>query len=403
MALDTPSTQSLADDIRSQISAKIDQTIPVLPKSFVVVLAKVLAAAIILVYKYAGRSYLDMFVATSSTKQTTVAGKTLTPLIELGRQFGVGDPLPATAAELVLTVTVQVQTGSIAAGTQLLYAPTGVIYVTKAAVSLNAATVPVTVRAASVQGDPDSDGTGDVGNLQVGDELQFANPLSNVARTAVVASVAVTGADAEDLEDYRVRVTRRCQARPQGGALADYAEWAEGVAGILHAYPYTSATPGEVDVYVEATEESSGSSDGIPTSDQLDDVAEAIELDTDGLATRRPVTAAVNVLAITRKAFDVTITGLEVADGDDESDVQDSITDAIDEYLRTLEPFITGLSVLPRVDRVTQGAVAGVADDAASALGATITNVTVSVGGGEVSAYTLADGEKAKLGTRTFV
>lgn len=404
--MDTPSTQALADSIRSSIAAEIAQTIPLLPKSFVVVLAKVLAGALILEYKYAGFSFLNMFIATASAKPVTINGKTLIPLVEWGRQLGVGDPKAATAAELDLTVVVQTQTGSVKAGSQVLYKPTGIIYVTQREVALNAATVTVRVRAAlgpaGDDGQP-TDGTGTVGNLQVGDQLEFANPLPNIARTATVASVVTTAADAEDIEtEYRPRVLRRNQARAQGGALADYRDWAEGVETTLRAYPYTSSTPGEVDVYVEV-EATDANPDGIPTSGELEDVVEAIELDENGEAKRRPVTAGVNVLAITRKSFNVTITNLDVPGGTDESSAQNSISDAVDEYLRTLEPFIVGVSVLPRADRVTQGAVAGVVHDAASALGATVSAVALFVGIDEITAYTLASGEKAKLGTATFV
>jgi uncharacterized phage protein gp47/JayE len=193
-------------------------------------------------------------------------------------------------------------------------------------------------------------------------------------------------------------VLRRFQARPQGGAFADYDEWAR-ITGIVGVYPYKSDTPGEVDVYVLATEESSGDPDGVPTGAQLTAVAAAIELDDEGLASQRPVNAAVNVLATTRSGFDVTFTGL---DADDVDAAKAAVEEAVDEYLRTLEPFIQGLSVLPRKDRVTQGAVAGVANDAVEAVGGTIANVTLQLSGSTITAYTLGRGELAKLGTPTY-
>src|SRR5690606_22139525 len=205
------------------------------------------------------------------------------------------------------------------------------------------------------------DGSGAIGNLEPGDVVQFANPLPNVARNATVVSVTTQGANAETEGAYRGRIIRRFQRRPQGGAYADYQAWGEEVPGILNVYPYTSATPGEVDVYVEATVESSGDPDGIPTQPQLDAVAASIELDEGGVASRRPANAAVNVLPITRQSFDVVLGGLDASEVDGgEPAVLEAIEEGVDDWLRGREPFLVGLTPLPRQDRITQGAIAGV-------------------------------------------
>jgi uncharacterized phage protein gp47/JayE len=392
----TPTTADVAENICAQIELSVGQTIPLLPKAFTRVLAKALAGVLVLVYRYAGFIFLQMFVAYASSEDTVINGRVVNPLTEWGRLVGVGDPIAATRAELTATVTVLVQTGDLPSGTQLLFADTGVVYVTTAAVDLDAATVIVSIRASSDQ--DGNGGEGSIGNLEIGDVVSFANKPPNIASDAVVASVVTTGADAEDVDDYRARIIRRCQNKPQGGAYADYRVWAS-VSGIANVYPYTGG-PGEVDVYVEATVASSGNSDGIPTGAQITAVAAAIELDVAGLASNRPVNAAVNVYAITRRAFDVTVNGL---DASDIPGAEDTIEQAVDEYLRSREPFIVGLSVLPRVDRVTSAAIAGVVDDAVSAVGGTIGAVSVTISAAPVVAYSLADGEKAKLGVLTFI
>lgn len=397
MSLSTPSTAAVAANILAQIEASLGQAAPLLPKAFMRVLAAAIAGVFILVYKYAGFILLQMFVSSASAQETVVNGRTIIPLVEWGRLVGVGDPTPATRAELLIDVTVTVQTGVLAAGSQLLFSSTGVTYVTVSSVELDAATVQVIIRAASDQSG--GGGVGVIGNLSPADIVSFASPLPNVARDAVVDSQVVTGANAEETEVYRQRILDRFQRRPQGGAYADYRVWGEEGAGILNIYPYTSTTNGEIDVFVEATVASSGNDDGIPTAPQLAEVVSLIELDENGLASRRPGGAAVNVLAITRTAFDVEIAGLLP----DLADTRTSIEDAVDEFLRTREPFIVGLSVLPRVDRITVAAVGGVADETASALGATIASVDLTQGGSPIVATTLGDGEKAKLGTMTFV
>lgn len=397
--IETPTTQDTSDSIVARVEASISQSIPLLPKAFTRVVAKAIAGVVVLLYKYVGFTFLQMFPRTATYRETTVNGRKIRPLLEIGRLMGVADPTPATRAELVLTVTVNTQVGSLPANTQFV-STTGVVYLSLAGVALDAATVAVTVRAS---GDPGGGGgAGTVGNLPNGAQLQIVSPPATVSPVAVVASTSVTGAEAETVELYRARVIARGQARPQGGAYADYRTWALTVPGIIAAYPYTG-DPGEVDVYVEATVASSGSADGIPTAPQLAAVATAFSLTSagdSGKATRRPVNAAPNALAISRTAFDLVINGLDV---DDVPAAKAAIEAAADQYFRSREPFIVGLSVLPRKDRVTLAAVSGVVDSVASAMGATIASVELELSGTPLPAYTLGEGEKAKAGTFTYV
>jgi uncharacterized phage protein gp47/JayE len=320
------------------------------------------------------------------------------PLVEWGRLIGVGDPLPATSAELQITITVELQVGSLPAGTQLLNADNGITYITTAVVLLNAPTVSANIRAAADQAD--GDGSGSQGNLTNGSIVSFANPLANVARDAVVTSTVVTGADAETTESYRHRITERFQAQPQGGAYADYEMWGDSIAGIVHAYPYTSDCPGQVDVYVEATPASSGSPDGIPTTPQLQAVLDAINYDSGGMATRRPANALANTFPISRLAFDVNVSGLVV---DNLAAVQAEITSALTEYFVSREPYIIGLSIPPRNDRITSSAVAGIVDDVVSSAGGLFVGISITRLTIPILAYSLGAGEKAKLGASTFI
>lgn len=398
MSLQTPTTKEISDNIIAQLEASLNQTIPLLPKSFLRVLAKALAGVFVLLYKYGGFMFLQMFVSTASAKETTVNGIVLTPLTEWGRLIGVGDPVSATNAELLIDITVETQTGVLPSGSQLVSTDNGVTYITIGAVTLDAAVVQAPVRAASDQAG--GGGEGAIGNLDPGATISFANPLANVSRNALVVSQTVTGANAESTEAYRQRVIDRFQKRPQGGAYADYEIWGEGVAGIINVYPYTSDCPGQVDVYAEATVESSGDPDGIPTTAQLQAVLDSIELDQNGLASRRPANALANAFPITRTGFDIRVTGLQV---DNLAQVQTTITTAIEEYFLDRGPFISGLSVLPRRDRITRSAVGGVVDDIVSASGGIFSSVIVSQNSINTELYSLGIGEKAKAATVTFV
>ena len=395
--MSVPTTAEIADNIIAQLEITLSQTIPLLPKAFNRVLAKALAGVFVLLYKYGGFISLQIFVQNATIDDTEVNGSMVSPLKQWGRLIGVGDPTAATQAELLIDITVTNQVGSLPSGTQLLNSDNGVTYITIGDVLLNAATVQATIRAAADESG--GDGSGTLGNLDPPSVVSFADPLPNVERDAVVDSQTVTGADGEATEVYRQRIVDRFQKRPQGGAYSDYEVWGEETAGIINVYPYTGQ-PGQVNVYSEATPASSGSPDGIPTGAQLQAVKDSIELDQSGLASRRPANAFVNSLPITRTGFDVNVFGLLVEDA---GLVQADITSAIEDYFYSREPYIPGLSIPPRNDRVTQSALAGAVEDVVSAAGGIFESIELKLGATVVPIYTVGEGEKAKVLTVSFL
>lgn len=398
MSIVTPTTQDINDNIIAQLEASLNRTIPLLPRSFLRVLAKAVAGTVTILYKYAGFIFLQSFVATASFRETEINGRTIVPLIEWGRLIGVGDPKAATKAELSVQITVKVQGGALPINAQLVNPATGITYLTLSGVVLDAPTKTVTVRASADQSG--TGGSGSLGNMTAGQILSFANPQPDVAQAVTVLAQTVTGANGESETDYRQRVIEKFQRRPQGGAYADYEQWGETVAGILNVYPYTGDVPGVVDLYVEATEASSGSPDGIPTSAQLLQVLAAVKLDESGLATRRPVGALVNAHPIRRVTIDVEVEGLLVTDP---ASIQAQIEEGVSDYLLSRGPYIIGLDTSLRKDRITASALGGVIDDIVSSTGGIFTKVKLLVNGTELDVYTLGQGEKAKLGVIAYV
>lgn len=372
MSLVPPTVADINDAIISNIETQIGDTIPILPVAFVRVLAKVLAGVIILLYKYGNFTFLNLFVSTASFQATTVNGTIVTPLIEWGRLVGAGDPVPAVAAELTATITVTNQTGDpIPIGTQLVYDPTGVVYLMTAAVLRDAATKVITIEAAS---DPaGGGGLGTIGNLEDGSLVSFANPIPDVVRDAVIASTVTSGEDAEPEAQYRQRVQDRFQKRPQGGALVDHEIWGEEAAGIINVYPYTGDIPGTTENYCEADTVSSGSPDGLPTAPQLQAALDSINLDVAGRATRRAANALALVFSITRRDFEVEVIGL---DAPDPATTQTAITDGLETVFAGYEPFIGGVTVVPK-DRITSAEIGGKVFEIAQANNATFSTVLV--------------------------
>ena len=388
----TPTVRDINNTLIAQFETDLAQRIPLLPRSFLRVLAKVVAGVFVLVYKFAGFTALQQFVSTASILPTAFNGTTIAPLIEWGRLIGVGDPVGATRAELVVTVT-GTRAVTLGQGTQLLGRSNGVLYVTTAALDITPGPAPLSILAQSDQ--QGGDGSGVLGNLPVGAVVAFVNPIAGVETDTTVLRVTTTAADAEDPEVYRRRVIRRFQRRPQGGALVDYQLWGEEVAGILNVYPYTG-TPGRVNVYVEATD----TPNGIPTQDQLDAVEASINLDQEGRATRRPANAFVTARPITRSSFAIRVLGLVV---DNQSATRAQIEADLLAYFLQREPFIVGVSVAPRRDRITVTAVAGVVERVVTANNGVFASVVVTGPSGVVTSYTLAEGEKAARGAVTYV
>jgi uncharacterized phage protein gp47/JayE len=322
----------------------------------------------------------------------------LRPLYEWGEQVGEGSPEAATQAELTLTATVALAGAEsvVSSGAQLTHAPTGLVFLVDEpfTIPVGTGTVAISVIASAGLDETNNptDGSGAVGNLPIGEPLDWVNPHPRLSSTAVVASIDVEAVDKEPVEDYRARILRRWQRPPQGGAYADYRIWAEEPESILRAYPYTGE-PGEVDIYIEVVD--SIDEDGLAGSTQIAEALAAVELDEEGLATRRPVTAAVNVFSITRSAFDLQIVGLLP----DTSATRAAIEAAVDEHLRSREPYIVGLSTPPRADRVSQIGCAGVVHDLASANGASVNAVIlIDINDEQIGGRSLNPGEKAKLG-----
>lgn len=393
-------TTEISDNIIAQLESSLNQTIPLLPKSFMRVLAKAIAAVYVQLYKYGGFIFLQMFVQTALNDDTEVLSETINPLKFWGRLVGVGDPTAATHAELLIDVTVTSQVGTLDSGAQLVGATNGVTYLTLGSVLLNAPVVQVTASAVSDQAG--GGGAGAIGNLNPGDILSFANPLPNIVREAVVDSQTITGANEEATDVYRQRILDRFQKPPQGGAYADYEIWGEEAAGIINVFPYTG-DPGEVDVYSEATVESSGSADGIPTAAQLQAVLDLINFDENGLASRRNANAFVNSLPIIRTGFDATVTGITGVG--DLAQVQSDVTDAVTEYFAGVNPFIAGLSVSPRNDQITRTRVSAIVEDIVTAAEGTFTSAKFVQTGlnGNLANYILGEGEKVKATNVIFV
>lgn len=397
MSIDTTTIKGITDGIVSQLEQSLNTQFPLLPKAFNRVLAKSIASVFIMLTHYSNFIMLQQYVSACSDKDITILGFTINPLSFWGDLIGIAPRKEGERAVLSVDIDVTQTTGTLDAGTQLISAVNGFTYVTSQAYTLTSPSITIEVKAANDEAG--NAGVGANGNLEIGDTLSFVNPPANVGKSATVSGQITTGANRESVDAYRSRVVTAFKRRKQGGAYVDYKLWGEEVDGIVNVYPYTGQNAGEVDVYSEATEASSGSADGIPTPTQLEAVKQSIEFDENGKASRRPAGTFVNSYPITRTGFNVIVNGLIV---NNTAQVQEEIERALTGFFIASEPYIDGLSVPPRTDIVSRVEVESVIVDVVKANNGTFSGASVTTNGTPVTVYQLGIGEKAKLNGVSF-
>ena len=374
MPIPSPTISEITALIIGDIEAALSQTIPIIPKAVWRIVARAIAGAWLILYKYGTALHRERFVQTASLTYLKYLG-------ELVRVF----QQPASTWNGTATITATGNSGSIDAGTQFVYSLSGVVYTVDTGVPITPGTLTLSLTSGT---------SGDIGTLSNGSVLDIVTPIAGVGMTATVASTVTSGDDAEDIETYRARVLDAYQKKPQGGASADYEAWGKEAPNVVSIYPYSAATPGQVDIYAEVDNQP----DGIPTAGQLDEIEEYLEYVNRTGKPRKPMTAELNVYAITRRLFDIQIDNL----APDTPATRAAIDDALAGYLQERTPYIRGLSII-RQDTVSQIEVQYIVFSVISALGATISKITLSDITGAIDLHVLGAGEKAKLGTVTYI
>lgn len=162
--------------------------------------------------------------------------------------------------------------------------------------------------------------------------------------------------------------------------------------------------PGDRTVYVEVT--SAVQADGIPTQAYLDNVRTALNTDPVTLEARMVLGTTDEKLfvePIVRSSFNVTITNL-VVDSSLEAACKASLDTGVDQYFRTVSPYVTGVdSVLDRNDVMTVIKLSEIIQDVLDAYSASADEITFNkVGDPVTTRYTVEENETAKLGAIAY-
>ncbi|CAJ2713192.1 baseplate J/gp47 family protein [Burkholderia pseudomallei] len=128
---------------------------------------------------------------------------------------------PATGS-----VTFSGSSGTIPAGTQVVRGD-GVTYTTNADATVSGSSVTVAVTATTA---------GANGNCDSGTALTLGTAITGIQSGGTAAGAFTGGADVETQSAFGSRVMAAFQASPQGGAQADYKNWALAVSGVTRAW-----------------------------------------------------------------------------------------------------------------------------------------------------------------------
>ena len=106
MAFENKTIEEVYNLIISGLETELHTRFRLLPKSFVRVLAKVLAAVFISLYRQQGWIFLQLFVDTATFDEVKVLGRKIRPLVQWGELVGIGQPREATQWSGTLTIKV---------------------------------------------------------------------------------------------------------------------------------------------------------------------------------------------------------------------------------------------------------------------------------------------------------
>ena len=396
MAYENKTVEYVYNLLIESFQEKFNNKLRLLPKSFIVILSKVLSVIFVLPYKVCGWFYLQLFPDTASFDRVNVMGISLQPLVKLGVNIGVGEPTSGQAWEGLVSATVVTEGQAITAGTQLKSDVTGLMYVVSETVTTEGQSVNVPVYCVQ---------SGSGGNLAQGDEIKFVSPLGFIAQDAVVASTTKEGLDEETADHYRARVVNRYSTQPQGGALSDYRIWSYDAPGVLQTYPYNGEdSPGDVEIYVAGNTDVYP--DRVPGRELCVAVGEACTYDPEtGIADRKPLTAILdpdyngtyrNIQPVSIVTVDVYVTAVA---GVDVSDFGAAYKSVCDDYLLGREPYIRGLSdENNKTNSIQKNTLIALANSVATSLKAQFGTVTMNIDNVQVDNYNLDRGELSALG-----
>ena len=376
-----PTIQELYTQCLSDLQTEFGVTISPFGKAFLRAFAATTAAVLKIYYLCLGNVQKNMLPITADPESV---GGTL----ELWAELKGLTQRQATQGYYTVRVTGSIG-ATIPALTQFKSDDTalnaGYLYILDTAYTLVGTTDYITLRALTV---------GHSSLLAVGNTLTSTAPIIGVLSQGTVTVVVAPPIEAETLPEFRARILQSYRLLPQGGAPADYILWSQDALGVRTVYPYAAnGRPNEIDVFVEAFPADSADGYGTPTSTELTAVANDIETNPATGKGRRPLGVfLVNVSTIILKDITITID----SGGTLTTAQQLQITNAINENMYTIRPFIAGAdNVLTRNDTLNAFGIGTIIVNTVGSV--VISSIVITVGATIVVSYQFTNGEIPKL------
>jgi len=197
----------------------------------------------------------------------------------------------ATFANIQISGT-GVDSTTISIGTTFLRSD-AVTYTTDAEVTVSGGVYSVAITA---------DVAGAAGNIDDGDEVTLASPISGIDSTATVTATNTEAEDVETDESLRGRVLDRIRTPPSGGTVTDYLSYAREVPGVTRAWVLpnwpAAGFNGEGGVGVSFVED--GESPIIPSPAKVAEVQANVNI-------KKPITADAVVFAPVANVINITV------------------------------------------------------------------------------------------------
>jgi len=387
MPYNVPSAQELVNRNVANIEAQLNQKTPPAERAFNTVLSTITGMAQKELYSYATDLARENLALTASEEG----------LERLGEEYGVYRVQPTVWEGLAVFAIPDGQT--LLLGTAFI-GQNGLVYKTTASVTAPsfAPGSGVLVPIACTEGGP-------VGNLSVNDILAIQTPIG-AGRTAIVTETVKLGNQIEDLEVFRQRLLDFERSEGGGGNSSDLRSWAQAVAGVRRAYPFSGPPegtdrdplPGERTVYVECYPDINA--DGIPPQSLLDLVRAALLADPVTGVSREILGLTGDTLyvrPIKRTGLYVTVQGMRITSGNI-GNAQDDIRQAVASLFETFSPFVQGLDPdFDRRDSVTQPIISREVQNVLEAYGGSAQGVLFGTQAGSfLGKYDLRRNEKVK-------
>lgn len=391
--INIPTLNELYTQIKSDLEAELNVSIPTFGRSFLRVLALVQAAKLKLYYLAIANLQKNIFV---DTAEPEAIGGTLE---RFGRVKLNRNPFAATAGYYNVTVTGNVG-ATIPAQTTFKSddssSSPNKLFVLDTAFTLPTSAATINIRA--LEAGVDS-------KLSIGNTLTATAPIALVNSSVTVTSETIEPRAAETIEEYRAKTLEAYRLEPQGGAGTDYRLWAADAQGVQRVYPYAkSGAANELNIFVEATIADSTDGKGTPSSALLLDVEEVIEFDPD---TTKPLTERgrrplgifdIHYLPITVQNVDVTITGYVGIT----PTIQAALIQSITAEINRIRPFVASADIIAnKNDILSINKI--ISTIILTRPGAVFTSVGINVAGTPVTSYTFINGNIPYVNSINFV